>query len=306
MSWAAHQFEVYAVQGHLPKKMRGKVSFWGIFLGDFTPDFLSKFWVYGITINGHHYGASKPEQWHRGWPGLGMTHTLFLGALFTSAFWLWKRNRAFAIGYLLGYAAHVLTDVNDSVGTILLFPFTTLNWTLQTWAYAATRSGGKYLDAAAYYSSLGLVMDAFWLVVVLLSWRALTRDFWRTQVVVADPRVWAWFGKWLPERGLLALYRATFFYGVCRMISWSAWAHLFAYPKGIPGVHGRGYPYDLSWTGPWWIHARSLPHVNPWIVLPVTLALLGAVYFAAAKLWDPMGRAEAARRATSAPKPGAG
>ena len=79
MSWAAHQFEIYAVQAHLPKKMRGKVSFFGIFLGDFTPDFLSKFWVYGITIGGHHYGAESPHQWHRGWPGMGFTHTLFLG-----------------------------------------------------------------------------------------------------------------------------------------------------------------------------------------------------------------------------------
>jgi hypothetical protein len=58
VSWAAHQFEVYAVQAHLPKKMRGKVSFFGIYLGDFVPDFLSKFWVYGITINGKHY--SRP------------------------------------------------------------------------------------------------------------------------------------------------------------------------------------------------------------------------------------------------------
>ena len=202
MSWAAHQFEVYAVQAHLPKKMRGKVSFWAIFLGDFTPDFLSKFWVYGITINGRHYGSTIPTSGTAGWPGMGFTHTLFLGIVFTAAFWLWKRNRAFAVGYLLGYAAHALTDVNDSVGTMLLFPFTTLNWTLQTWAYAATIDGGKYLDAAAYYSSLGLVMDLFWLVVVLCSWRVLTREYWRTQVVPADPHVWAWFGRWLPERGL--------------------------------------------------------------------------------------------------------
>ena len=87
MSWAAHQFEIYAVQAHLPKKMRGKVSFFGIFLGDFTPDFLSKFWVYGITIGGHHYGADSPHQWHRGWPGMGFTHTLFLGVLIGAGLW---------------------------------------------------------------------------------------------------------------------------------------------------------------------------------------------------------------------------
>ena len=295
MSWAAHQFEVYAVQAHLPKKMRGKVSFWGIFLGDFTPDFLSKFWVYGITINGRHYGAEVPHKWHRGWPGMGVTHTLFLGILLAGAFWLWKRNRAFTIGYLLGYAAHALTDVNDSVGTILLFPFSTMNWSVQTWAYAATIEGGKYLDAAAYYSSLGLAMDLFWLAVVLVSWRVLTRDYWRTQIVPADVRVWAWFGKFLPERGLLALYRATFFYGVCRMISWSVWAHVV-----------EDFPYDLSWTGPYWIGARSLPHVNPWIVAPVTLALLGATYWVVSKLWEPMGRAEAAKRERQRERSGVG
>jgi hypothetical protein len=293
VSWAAHQFEIYAVQAHLPKKMQRKVSFWGIWLGDFTPDFLSKFWVYGITIGGHHYGASVPQRWHRGWPGMGFTHTLFLGVVICLILWWWKRSRALTIGYLLGFAAHVLTDVNDSVGTMLIFPFSTLNWSLKTWAYAATRDGGKYLDAAAYYSSLGLAMDVFWLVVVLLSWRVLTREYWRTEIVPADPHVWSWFGRFLPERGLVALYRATFFYGVCRMVAWSTWAHLLARPV-IEGVQHHGYPYDFSWTGPWWIAARSLPHVNPLVVLPATLALLGAVYWVAAKLWEPMGRRERA------------
>ena len=89
MSWAAHQFEVYAVQAHLPQKMKGKVSFWAIFLGDFTPDFLSKFWVYGITINGTRYGSDVPHQWHRGFPGMGFTHTLFFGAILTLLIWSW-------------------------------------------------------------------------------------------------------------------------------------------------------------------------------------------------------------------------
>ena len=289
MSWAAHQFEVYAVQAHLPKKMRGKVSFWAIWLGDFTPDFLSKFWVYGITINGRRYGAGVPQQWHRGWPGMGFTHTLFAGLVIAGALWLWRRNRALTVGYLLGYAAHALTDVNDSVGTMLLFPFSTLNWTLETWAYAATKSGGKYLDAAAYYSSLGLVMDLFWMFVVLGSWRVLTREHWRTSVVPADPHVWSWLGRFMPERALLALYRATFFYGLCRMVAWSTWAHLFARPE-IGGVTRRGYPFDFSWTGPGWLQARTLPHVSPYIVLPVTIALLAVAYWSASRLWEPMGR----------------
>ena len=127
---------------------------------------------------------------------------------------------------LVCFVAMRSTDVNDSVGTMLLFPFSTLNWTLETWAYAATKDGGKYLDGAAYYSSLGLAMDVFWLLVVLASWRVLTREYWRTQIVPADPHIWSWLGQRFPDRVLLAIYRATFFYGVCRLLAWSGWAHL--------------------------------------------------------------------------------
>jgi membrane-bound metal-dependent hydrolase YbcI (DUF457 family) len=295
VSWGAHQFEIYAVQAHLPKKMIGKVSFFGIWLGDFTPDFLSKFWVYGVTINGVHYGADVPHQWHRGWPGMGFTHTLFAGVVLAALLWLWRRNRALTIGYLLGFAAHALTDVNDSVGTMLLFPFLTDSFTFGTWSYAATSEGGKYLDAAAYYSSLGLVMDLFWLGVVLMSWRVLTREYWRTHVVPPDAHGWAFLGRYLPERALLALYRATFFYGLCRVIAWSTWAHLIARPV-IDGVQRFGYPMDLSWTGPWWIEARTLPHVPAWMVVVGLLALLVLIYGSAIVLWEPMGAAEARAR----------
>jgi membrane-bound metal-dependent hydrolase YbcI (DUF457 family) len=295
MSWAAHQFEIYAVQSHLPKKMRGKVSFFGIFLGDFTPDFFAKFWVYGITIGDTRYGATIPHQWHRGWPGVGFTHTLSFGIVVGLLLWAWKRERALTAGYIFGFAAHALTDVNDSVGTMLLFPFSTWNWSVHTWAYAATVEGGKYLDAAAYYSSLGMVMDLFWLAVVLSSWRVLTREYWRTHVVTADPHRWAWFGRFMPERALLALYQGAFFYGISRMVAWSTWAHLVARPV-IDGTERFGYPFDLSWTGPWWIEARFLPGPSPWAVIPVTLALLALVYWAMGKLWEPMGEGEKRRR----------
>jgi len=294
VSWAAHQFEIYAVENHAPKKLAGKLSFFAIFLGDFTPDFLAKFWVYGITINGHHYGAGVPWKWQRGWPGMGPTHTLFFGAICAALLWSWKRSRALTVGFMFGIAAHVLTDVNDSVGTMVLFPLTTLSWTIKTWAYGATVQGGKYLDAAAYYSSLGLVMDLFWLAVVLASWRVLTREYWRTQVVPADPQNWAWLGRFLPERGLLALYRGTFFYGVARLVAWSTWAHVVARPV-INGVEHHGYPYDLSWTGPWWMVPHNLPHVPIVIVAPTALLLCGAVYWAASRLWEPMGRAQRTR-----------
>jgi hypothetical protein len=123
----------------------------------------------------------------------------------------------------------------------------------------------------------------------------LTRDHWRTQIVPADARIWAWFGRWLPERGLIALYRATFFYGICRMISWSLWARLFADAKKYADfdVTSRGFPIDLSWTGPYWLDARSLGHVNPWIAYPAALTLLGLLYLVVFRLWEPMGRKQA-------------
>jgi hypothetical protein len=146
--------------------------------------------------------------------------------------------------------------------------------------------GGKDRDAAAYYSSLGFVMDLFWLIVVLASWRVLTRDYWRARIVPGDPLAWSWLGKWFDERGLLALYRSLFFYGVCRMVAWTTWAHLVAQPT-IEGV-GDGHPWDLSWGGPWWVPAVTLPHVTPILVLPVVVLLLALIYGMAIVLWDRM------------------
>ncbi len=290
MSWAAHQFEIYAGENHLPKRLQGKVSFFAIYLGDFMPDFLAKFWVYGFTIGGTHYGATNPHRRHRGWPGMGFTHTAFLGLLITAVIWMWKRNPNWAIGFILGYAAHALTDVNDSIGTMLLFPFSLDNFSVGTWAYAATIEGGKYYDGAAYYSSLGFVMDSFWLVVVLCSWRCLTRDYWKQRIVPADTKAWGFFGRFLSEDGLLALYRATFFYGVCRMVAWTTWAHLIANPNIVlPNGVTRtfdSYPWDLSWGGPWWVTSVELNQVNPWIVMPFVFALLFLIYAGVLRLFD--------------------
>jgi hypothetical protein len=65
-------------------------------------------------------------------------------------------------------------------------------------------------------------------------------------------------------------------------------------------VARRGFPVDLSWTGPWWIDSRSLPHVSPWLVVPVVVGLLAGVYWALSALWEPMGEREAAHRAKRA------
>ena len=62
MSWAAHQFEYYAVQAHLPKKWLGRISFLGLVAGDQTCDFVGKLWTYGFDVGGVHYGPDQPAQ----------------------------------------------------------------------------------------------------------------------------------------------------------------------------------------------------------------------------------------------------
>ena len=146
-------------------------------------------------------------------------------------------------------------------------------------------------------------MDVFWLAVVLASWRVLTREYWRTRSSLPTRVSRAWFGRWLPERGLVALYRATFFYGLCRLIAWTR------------GTRGRRSDDRRN-------RARRLP-AGPLLDRPVVVvgAVVAArqrvvrrprdaraavlVYWAVSKLWEPMGRAEAAN-ASATQRIGAG
>lgn len=272
MSWSAHQFESYILQRHLGEKIR--ISYLAIVAGDLLPDFLIKIWVYGFTIGDKHYGADRPADFHRTWPGAGFTHSLAFGVLIASIVWFLGRRKAWGvpwgIGVVVGQWAHVLTDINDTKGTMLLFPFTTHNFSIGTWAYGA--QVGKHEDAAAYFSSLGFVMDFGWLLLLLLIARdALSREYFNRVVRTADPGVWERLARRLPEDGLLAIYRGLFVFGVARLISWTVWAQL----EG-------GHPIDLSWSGPEW-----LPKVEPshqtweWAVVGVlgVSAALAALWF---------------------------
>ncbi len=262
MSWAAHQFEYYALQGHLPKRWLGQVSFLAIVAGDQSCDFVGKLWAYGFDIGGKHFGPTQPSLWHRGWPGLGVTHSLLWAFVIAGFVYLLTKSRPWTIGVLLGAAIHAMTDIGDSVGTMLAFPFSTTNFSIGAWAYAATASGGKSLDAAAYYSSWGFLADTIWFVVALTAWRSLTHDYWRRQIVGADPRAWAWLGRRMPERALVTLYRAWFIYATCRLIAWTAWAHVLS-----------DFEWDLRWGGPWWIQKAVLSHPDP---MAAVVAVLGA------------------------------
>ena len=300
MSWAAHQFEVYLVHAHLPRRMRGDVSFWAVAAGDFLPDFLSKFWVYGITIGGRHYGASVPHQWHRGWPGMGITHTVAFGLVAAARVVVEaepgrdRRHRARLRRARGGRrrrhrGRHAAVPVQHGVVHVDL------------WAYGATSHGGKYLDAAAYYSSFGMVADVVWLLaLLLLSWRALTRDHWRDR---GRPRRAPPVG---PARhgharaGVAGPLPRTV---LLRPVPDDRLDAVGPRPGPTPMRVGPLVPVRSRPAGPWWIDGPVAPARAPWLVLPVDALVLVGVYAAAIALWEPMGRAEA-RSARAEPVPG--
>lgn len=246
MSWAAHDFETYVIQKH----MGTRVSFLAVVVGTYLPDALTKWWVYGVNKGPIKFGSDNPAQFHRGWPGAGFTHSIIFMVALAGLIFLFTKSKPWSVGVLVGGLAHIITDTSDTVGTLLFWPFYNENISTGLWAYAATV--GRYDDAAAYYSSLGFVMDAAWLVIVLLHFNVFREKYFWDVVVQADVRVWTRIGNVLPDRAMLALYRAGMFYGFTRLIFWSIWTHI---------VQGAGIyqGWDLSLGGPWWVPSVRLP-----------------------------------------------
>jgi membrane-bound metal-dependent hydrolase YbcI (DUF457 family) len=244
MSWAAHDLEPYVIQKHLGRR----IAFVPLLLGSYAPDLMSKWFVYGIDLFGLELKADNPAQFHRGWPGVGFTHSLAFGVVLGAIALAVTRKRIWAFSLVVGQWAHALTDIGDTVGTMLLFPFSTDLVAVGAWAYAGQT--GRLTDAGAYFSGLGFVWDGIFVVWALLSWRVLTRAYFRETIAVADP-FWGWAGRYLSETALLALYRTSFFYGICRWAAWLIWAHV---------VHS--YPFDVSWGGPHWVDAVHASELN--------------------------------------------
>ena len=238
MSWSAHDLEPYAIQRHLG----GRVAIVPLLIGSYAPDLATKWFVYGVNVAGVELRADDPTQFHRGWPGMGFTHSLAFGVAVAALILLLARSRVWALSFVLGQWAHAITDAADTVGTMLFFPFTTEHVSFGAWAYAGQLD--RFTDAGAYFSSWGFVWDGFWILYGLLCWRVLTRSYFRSTIVPADP-FWRWAGRFLPETALLALYRASFFYGTARWVAWLLWAHVL-----------HSYPFDFSWGGPEWVTRR--------------------------------------------------
>lgn len=235
MSWATHDVEPYIIKQHL----RGKISFVAILIGSWGPDLFTKWFIYGIDVFGVELRADDPAAFHRGWPGVGLTHSLFFGIVVAAVFFGITRSRSWSLGLLVGIWAHVLSDTLDTNGVMLFFPLSLDRVSFGAWAYAGET--GRYLDGAAYFSSLGFVWDGFWLLLVVLNWKVLTTAYFRTEIAPYDP-FWTFTGRYLPESALVVLYRGAFFYGATRWIAWLIWAHVV-----------NSYEFDLSWGGPFWV-----------------------------------------------------
>ena len=111
------------------------------------------------------YSSGDPAAFHRGWPGVGFTHSLLFGVFFATVILLVTRSRSWALGVLIGQWAHVLTDIVDTAGVMPFFPFSMEPVTISMWKHAAAE--GRWGDAAAYYSGLGGIWDLGWLAVTL-------------------------------------------------------------------------------------------------------------------------------------------
>ena len=140
MSSAAHDLEPYAIQKHVGLKL----AFVPLLIGSYSPDMMTKWFVYGIHLGPWDLKASDPAQFHRGWPGFGFTHSLIYGVAVGLIIWKVFGSKLWGVSFMIGQFAHALTDMGDTVGTMLLFPWT-FHFHIDAWAYAGQT--GRMTDA---------------------------------------------------------------------------------------------------------------------------------------------------------------
>jgi membrane-bound metal-dependent hydrolase YbcI (DUF457 family) len=242
VSWAAHDLEPYLFRA----KLGGVVSLPLCLIGSYSPDIATKWAVYGLGWSGHQKLVDDPVQLHRGFPGVGFTHSLAFGLLMGAFIFALSRNWMWAFSFVLGAWAHVFSDTLDSVGVMLFFPFTEWHLHFDVWEYVG--QAGRKEDAIAYYTSLGGVWDAFWAVWLAFNWRMFTAHHFHTEIVPRDS-FWLWMRTKASDSVMLTIYRASAFFGVASIIGWYIWALL------INDFHAA---LDWSLGGPHWA-----PRIGP-------------------------------------------
>lgn len=242
MSWAAHDLEPYLFRA----KLGGVVSLPLCLFGSYAPDLFTKWAVYGMGFSGHRALVDDPVQLHRGWPGVGFTHSLAFGLALGGLILFASRNPLWAFSFVLGDWAHVFSDTLDSVGVMLFFPLSEFHLHFDVWQYVG--EAGRRVDAIAYYTSLGGVWDVLWAIWLAANWRMLTRDHFFAEIVPRDT-FWIALRRRVGDVALLSLYRASAFFGVASVIAWYIWVLL------VNDLHAG---LDWSLGGPVWA-----PRVGP-------------------------------------------
>lgn len=242
MSWAAHDIEPYLIR----LKIGGAISLPFCILGSYSPDILTKWAVYGLDFSGNAKLVDDPVQLHRGWPGVGFTHSLFFGIAVAALIYFFSRSRMWSVSFLVGSWAHIFSDTLDSVGVMLFFPLTEWHAHLDVWQYVG--QAGRQVDAIAYYTSLGGAWDILWAAWLLIHWRMLTADYFHREIAPKD-HFWTWLGRKSSETVMLTVYRASAFFGFASIIGWFLWV-LF-----VNDLHAT---LDWSLGGPQWT-----PRVGP-------------------------------------------
>jgi membrane-bound metal-dependent hydrolase YbcI (DUF457 family) len=217
VSWAAHDLEPYLIRW----KIGAAISLPFCLLGSYSPDMFTKWAVYGLDFSGGKELVSDPVQLHRGWPGVGFTHTLFFPLLVSGVIYLLSKQKIWAVSFLIGAWAHVLSDTLDSVGVMVLFPFSTWHLHFNVWQYVG--QAGRRRDAVAYYTSLGGAWDIFWALWLATRWRVLTTAYFDTQLFPKDP-FWPWLLGKSNRTFCLTVYRASAFFGFASIVGWMLWA----------------------------------------------------------------------------------
>lgn len=243
MSWAAHDLEPYLFRA----KLGGVISLPLCLLGSYSPDILSKWAVYGLDFSGDAKLVSDPVQLHRGFPGVGFTHSLSFGMLCAAIILLASRNPMWAFSFLLGAWAHVFSDTLDSVGVMLFWPLTDWHLHFDVWQYVG--QAGRKEDAIAYYTSLGGVWDILWATWLAMHWRMFTAHHFHTEIVPRDS-FWRWMRTKASDAMMLTVYRASAFFGVASIIGWYIWALL---------INDFQNALDWSLGGPQWAPRQGPP-----------------------------------------------
>jgi len=243
VSWAAHDIEPYLIRA----KLGAAISVPFCLLGSYSPDLFTKWAVYGLDFSGNAKIVDDPVQLHRGFPGVGFTHSLLFAFLVAGVIMALSKQRIWAVSFLIGAIAHILSDTLDSVGVMLFWPLTDWHAHLDVWQYVG--EAGRRKDAIAYYTSLGGAWDLFWAGWLALRWRVLTTAYFESEISPKDP-LWPWLRKRVGDAVSLTLYRTSAFFGFVSIIAWMLWA-LFV----------NDFQPHLDWNlgGPSWAPRQGPP-----------------------------------------------